>query len=180
MPQVDPSVISPEPQTSEGVRATNSFRVGREPDLDQVTRHLEKLYELNFQMLEKATAYENVMLAAAYAGFFALWSSVAKDVSESVRYWSVGLIGVSLIAYVVFHILQMSARAIFQYRLMSVMAQRLNDPDFTRIWAEEAKKPQRFNALVLLIWPFILALSASTGLVGGVIVAIAAIRLALN
>ena len=180
MPQVDLSGLSSESRGADGVRATNSFRVGGMSDMDQMTKHLEKLYELNFQMLEKATAYENVMLAAAYAGFFALWSSVAKDVSEAVRYWSVGLIGVSLIAYVVFHILQMSARAIFQYRMMSVMALKLNDPEFTRIWAEEARKPQRFNAFVLLLWPFILALSASTGLVGGAIVAIAAIRLALN
>jgi len=141
---------------------------------------MERVYQLTFQMFEKATAYENVILVAGYAGFFALWSAVAGEMPRSTTLWSVGLMGVSLVVYVAFHIAQMVTRAVFQFRMMAVVARKLNDPDFHDIWAEQMQKPQRANSIVLMAWPVVLFFSVPTGLVGGGLVAATSIQLALG
>ncbi|CAN5256613.1 hypothetical protein BH10PSE1_BH10PSE1_34560 [soil metagenome] len=181
MPQVDPNAASPSEERPESARARPSFQIkAPSPTHREMSERLDQLYQLSFQMFEKATAYENVVLVAGYAGFFALWSSVVKDIPPVIRFWSVGLMGISLVVYVLFHIAQMTTRAVFQYRMMSIMAKKLADPNFKEIWVAELKKPQRATGFVLLAWPFVLAVSASTGFLGGGLVAIASIELALK
>lgn len=103
------------PQVAKGAAAAFSGQpvVSQKDALER----MEKVYELTFQMFEKATAYENVILVAGYAGFFALWSAVASEMPRATTLWSVGLIGISLITYVAFHIAQMVTRAVFEFRM---------------------------------------------------------------
>ena len=147
---------------------------------EDALERMQRGYELTFQMFEKATAYENVILVAGYAGFFALWSAVAHEMPRDTTLWSVGLIGVSLVAYVAFHIAQMVTRAVFQFRTMATVAKKLNDADFHDVWAEQMQKPQRANSIVLMAWPVVLGISVPTGLIGGALVAVTSIRLALS
>lgn len=63
---------------------------------------------------------------------------------------------------------------------MAVVAKKVNDPDFHDVWAEQMQKPQRANSIVLMAWPIVLLVSVPCGLIGGGLVAVTSITLALR
>lgn len=69
--------------------------------------------EYHHSLYSTAAIYDNAVILAGFAAFFALWAGIAGDLPKFARLIDVALMGVSLMAYVAVTIGQMLQRQFF-------------------------------------------------------------------
>jgi len=80
--------------------------------------------ELLAHAFGQAQAYTNVVLAAGYAGFFAIWSFLKPELSKVQIFWSALLVSVSLATFILWEVYQVSYRS----RSLLSLARAVDDP----------------------------------------------------
>lgn len=89
--------------------------------------------ELLISSYNQATAYTNVVLVAGYAGFLAIWTHLANDVTALTKFSSGLLIALSIGGFIAWETYSM----IFRSKLLLGMSQAVNQPDRFKQLMEE-------------------------------------------
>jgi hypothetical protein len=139
---------------------------GARPEQEQM---IETLIKIGSAQYDKAAAYANLIMAAAYAAFFAVWSNMKGLMSPSEMRLSALCMVVSLLVFVVWELTKMvltSAR-------MRGLAQLVQSPgfDFPAKLKQQQLADARFNLGVARAWPIALVASVVPGVcAGGILV----------
>lgn len=116
-------------------------------------RRIETLKEITAHSFSQAKAYTNVVLAAGYAGLFALWSTFAKEFSDSVKLISGLLIAFSLVLFLAWELFGMIAR----HRMLVGMTRVLSGAEnFEGLLENQQARERNTQIAALRVWPFFL------------------------
>lgn len=123
------------------------------------TELFEAQKELLNKIFEQAQAYTNMILAAGYAGAFAIWALVKDELSSGQTLWSALLLSTSLISFVVWELLGMVVRS----RSLIGIAKAVNDAEnFQLRMAEHQKSESLWAARYARIWVATVSVSVLT------------------
>ena len=143
-------------------------------------RQADAIIETQIKILtvtyDKAVAYTNLIVLAAYAGFFGLWQITKEYIPKNLALWSALLILISVVTFVAFEIITM----VYVHHNVQTTVAALKDP-------EVRKNPQSVNnALIeislvhervtfhlMRVWAMALVLTISTGMAGSGLLAYA-------
>ena len=135
--------------------------------------------EYHRDMYGFANSYDNVLMIAGYGAFFALWTSIAHDITQISRAITVIAMGVSLLFYVAWHLIQMISRQRWEFERSEAFQHELDPETFNRIWNDALEKYlKRQNREIRLFWPAIFATSVALGLGSGIFLVSQAIAIA--
>jgi hypothetical protein len=127
--------------------------------LDYQRRLLDLKLEHAREVYGYAATYDNAIVLAGYAAFFGLWAGVNQDVTVECRDITAALIGVSLICYILWHIVQMLHRQ--AHELAKAGAFELHERDPVTLFRELDKLKEKWNrdwVKLLRLWnPLFLA-----------------------
>ena len=89
----------------------DALRLSGQKAREEALRELEKRQlDYHASLYSTTTTYDNAVILAGFAAFFALWSGTAQDIPSFARLVTVALMGVSLMAYIAVTIAQMLLR----------------------------------------------------------------------
>jgi hypothetical protein len=121
---------------------------------------MDKLREIVAEVYGQTTAYTNLVLAAGYAGSFAVWQFVEKYMSLKSRFWSALLLTISLALFVGYELYKM-VRESWKMRHLADAMMRL--PESRRLEALQAILMNK-RILEARLWAFFVVPTAATGL----------------
>lgn len=139
----------------------------------QQKRQAEEQVEAQVKMLtvifDKATAYTNLLLIGAYAGFFGLWQLTRDHLSKPQALWSALLVIVSLTFFVIFEVTKM----VVIQKDISAKAKALNLPEcrnnpqvLAQRMNEIATAHERIGFRFMRFWVFTMIVTVGAGLAG--------------
>jgi len=103
-------VIEPKTPTQDRVRAD----IAREQE--RLSKEfIDRAVQVQSQLFDKAATYNNIVVTLGYAGFFAIWNFIKRDIHVWDNLLVAGLLGMSLlifIAWTVFSNMRLSVRNI--------------------------------------------------------------------
>lgn len=151
---------------------------GAEPDASEdaaFEAHLklvqDRLISVSAQIFGHATGYDNAIMIAGYAAFFALWSGVADDISFHGRLVTAGLMCISLLLYIAWQIIQMLTRQKFEWK-RGALFEYADDPQrFLSDWDAIDKQLHAAMLRLMRLWPVIFVPTVITGFTGGGVLA---------
>lgn len=112
---------------------------------------LEAQKELLASSFSQAQAYTNVILAAGYAGFFAVWAFVKGELSRGAVLWSALLVTLSLAMFVAWEVFGMYMRS----RMLIGIAQAVAQPErFEELMLSHRKAAQERSIVFGKVWLF--------------------------
>lgn len=122
-------------------------------------------------MYGHASAYDNAIIIAGYAAFFALWAGVAEDVSRNCRLVTVALMGVSLLLYITWHVMQMLTRQRFESARANTFAFSDDATRFNAEWERIDQQHSIAQMKVMRFWLPIFVPTLGLGIIGGMTLA---------
>ena len=140
----------------------------------------DKLIEYHGDIYSGAAAYDNGVILAGYVAFFALWSGVTIDVSALCRLATVAFMGVSLMLYMSWHILQMVTRQRYEFKFADAFNYSNDAVRFNREWNEIAQQQNIATARLMRFWPWIFIPCVALGFLGGALLTYNALALTLG
>jgi hypothetical protein len=135
----------------------------------------DRIITLNSQVFGAAATYDQVIVLAGYAAFFALWSGVAKDVSHTLRLAAVALMGISLMLYIAWTVMQMITRQRYEYERAALFAFAQDAPRFNQAWVETDARAGSAQMKLLRWWPWIFVPSLALGVIAGAVLTYSAL-----
>jgi len=144
----------------------------------QQKRQAEEQVDAQIKMLtvifDKSTAYTNLLLIGAYAGFFGLWQLTKDYLSKPQALWSALLVIISLTFFVIFEVTKMvviqrdiSAKA----KALSLPECRTNPQVLAQRMNEIAIAHERTGFHFMRFWVLTMVVTVGAGLAGaGVLV----------
>jgi hypothetical protein len=161
------------PEIAEALkRAAKHQEEVRRKDFERLERQkVDAVINFASAVFDKAAAYENIIIAAGYVAFFSVWAATAEHLTRTAVLWSGGLISISLIAYVMWHVLQMSVRLKTQPAFGKIVQDNPAPDEFLRRWQEVETQQNKDSIIMLRVWPYFFLTSLVTGLAGGVLLA---------
>lgn len=118
-----------------------------------------------------ASAYDNAIVIAGYAAFFALWAGVAEDVSRNCRLVTATLMGVSLLLYITWHVMQMLTRQRFEFARAETFAFADDAVRFNAEWEKIEQRQAIAQQQVMRFWLPIFVPTLALGIIGGLTLA---------
>jgi hypothetical protein len=116
---------------------------------------------------DKSAAYTNLIVLAAYAGFFGLWQLTKDYLSKEVALWSALLMLISVFVFVVFEIVKM---IFFQYNFME-RRKALKSPEvqqsperFLKVWSELEAVYEQTMLHLMTFWNIAFFTAIATGM----------------
>jgi hypothetical protein len=164
--------------TVEGIAEFERLRLEAEEGEAEKVR--ERLIALSSETYGHAAAYDNAVIIAGYAAFFALWSGVANDITPMARLVTVALMGVSLVLYISWHMIQMLTRQYADRERAAAFAHVGNPETFDQLWKEAEQRRGIALQRTLRFWPFIFVPSLAFGLAGATTLAYNALAVVLG
>ena len=140
----------------------------------------DRLITLSSETYGHAAAYDNAVIIAGYAAFFALWSGVASDITPTARLVTVALMGVSLVLYITWHMIQMLTRQYWDRKLAATFAHVGNPMTFDQLYLAADQKRGIALQRTLRFWPYIFVPSLAFGLGGAVTLSYNALAVVLG
>lgn len=131
------------------------------------------------QAYEKATAYDNVIIVAGYAAFFALWSGVARDLPRPAALWIVAMMIVSMTGYLGFNVWVMIGRSVVQLRNLQLLTSDKRPEEIAAV-LQAMNHPTKATSRVLSYWFFALMITIGAALPAGGLLEYNAVALALG
>lgn len=132
-------------------------------------------FNLAVATYQKGREYTNFIIVAGYAAFFALWTDVAKDIDRESRLLSGGLLGLSLVLFIAWEIVKMATNA-REGRLLSEAIWGASSRDDLANRSRNAER--QINAADMFVhdlWPAIFIPTVLSGLVGALVLVLAAL-----
>jgi hypothetical protein len=127
----------------------------------------EKLIQLIAETYSHASAYDNVIIVAGFAGFFALWGGTAEDIERFPRLVTVALMAAALLLYVTWHMLQMLTRQRFEHKRSEAFTLVEDSAAFNARVVELDRRQGVAFQKILRLWPFIFVPSLCFGFSAG-------------
>lgn len=127
-----------------------------------------------------AATYDNAVVIAGYAAFFALWAGAASDIERFARLATVAIMGISLILYICWQFLQMLTRQRFEHKRAGIFDHAADPARFNTEWIENEQAHGIAQMQVMRFWPFFFLPSAVLGLLAGIILAYNALAAAFG
>jgi hypothetical protein len=119
--------------------------------------------------------YTNFIIAGGYAAYIAVWTGVAQDIPALYRLFSGGLIAISLLAFLSWELVKM----VHLMKEGHIIAAALETPGTRADLASAVQDARNWLEVrevgLHAMWPFAFYISVITGLVGGALLAIAAL-----
>lgn len=116
-------------------------------------RRIEELKEVSAHSYSQAKSYTNIVLAAGYAGLFALWSTFGEEFGDSVKLVSGLLIAFSLAIFLAWELVGMIVR----HRMLIGMTRVLSSGEhFEGLLENQRVRERNTQVAVLRIWPYFL------------------------
>jgi hypothetical protein len=114
---------------------------------------------------DKANAYTNLIIAAGYAGFFALWNGTRGYLSKRLALWAALLMLVSIVSFVVFEIWKMliSSRAMNRLADLMTDGQPRSPEQVLAALQEHEKRARRESISLVKFWRPQFAFTMLTG-----------------
>lgn len=127
-----------------------------------------------------AATYDNAVIIAGYAAFFALWAGSASDIDRFARLVTVSIMGVSLMLYICWQFIQMLTRQRFEHKRVGIFSHSADPSRFNTEWLANEQAHGVAQMQVMRFWPFFFFPSAALGLLAGVILAYNALAAAFG
>jgi hypothetical protein len=127
-----------------------------------------KLIELQSKSTSTAAAYDNAVMLGGYLAFFALWSGVQQSVTITCRLVTVGMMGVSLVCYLGWQILQMVTRQWFEWKLLDVFKAANEPAKFNCEWERVSHDYGIATAKTMRFWPWLFIPALVFGITAGI------------
>lgn len=141
-----------------------------DPSLDAADKLLDKLRDWMIEAINVATGYEQIIIAAGYAGFLTVWTQTAPHLPKLAVLWSGGLIATSLLVFVAFHIFSICVRSLGMLRMGKELMKHKSPQDQLAAMVEQQKRNGREAGIVLVVWPFAFVTSVVTGLAAAALI----------
>ncbi|MCW2390958.1 hypothetical protein [Sphingobium sp. B11D3A] len=114
-----------------------------------------------------AAAYDNAVVIAGYAAFFALWAGTNGDLDPFARLLTVALMGISLLCYIIWQVSQMLTRQNFEFQRADVFRYEENARQFNEEWEAVARRHAIAQQKIIRCWPYFFLPSVVFGLAAG-------------
>jgi hypothetical protein len=118
-------------------------------------------------LFDKATAYTNLIILGAYAGFFGLWQITKEYLSKQQALWSALLMLISLLFFVLFEVVKM----IVIQRNITAKATALRKPEtkqsptaLAKVFGEIDQTHERVNYHFMHYWIFTTVVTVGAGI----------------
>lgn len=136
-----------------------------DPQMDASERLLEKTLAWAKEMHSLASGYDQVVIVAGYAAFLTVWAQTAPHLARSVVLLSGALIGISLVLFVSFHVLQMAVRSHSAIAL-GIQLRKVNPTpiDQLQVYITNQQKAAKSSSIILVVWPFVFYPAVITGI----------------
>ena len=123
--------------------------------------------EMQSAAFDRAAAYTNVIVLAGYAGLFTIWGFQTDQLSHASGTLIAILLGVSLLAFVLFEVYKMAHLVRLQMPVVNLIKQGHDDDPVS--WLQEferLKSEQKVASLIayFTIWIVTLVITLTTGL----------------
>jgi len=128
----------------------------------------DKLIDLHSRTFSTAAAYDNAVMLAGYVAFFALWGGVYETLTPVCRLFTVALMGLSLMCYLGWQILQMLTRQWFEWNCVGVFKLADEPARFNDAWMKETQKHEVATARLMRFWPYLFVPAVVLGFGGGI------------
>jgi hypothetical protein len=116
-----------------------------------------------------ASAYDNAVIIAGYAAFFALWTGVFDDVTVACRLATVAMMGSSLVLYIGWQMLQMIMRQKFEFERAATFEFESEIERFNKAWEDIDRRQGIAMMRIMKWWPVIFVPSVVLGFSGGIL-----------
>lgn len=116
-----------------------------------------------------ASTYDNAIVLAGYAAFFGLWAGVADDVGPLSRLITASLMGLSLLCYIAWHLIQMLTRQRFEAERADTFTYEDDAPRFNAAWEDIAARYDRAHLRHMRFWLPLFVPSVFLGFVAGLV-----------
>lgn len=114
-------------------------------------------------LYDKASSYTNLIMAAGYAAYFAMWSNTAPLISHCLARVSAALMLVSLLAFIFWEVAKMILIALNNKNLSKVALAPLNE--FDTLLQTHQIKEQKLMTRLAIAWPVMLFIAIPTALI---------------
>ncbi|QMW22888.1 hypothetical protein [Sandaracinobacteroides saxicola] len=128
--------------------------------------------QLEYASLTDSAAknYNNIIIVAGYAAFFALWSGVAGHMETQAKLWTVILMCVSLTSFIIWNVVLM----IVQIEAVSLIGKAFKSVDneevFLKAWQSAQNERYKYSVLSQKwLWAPTFYVSLTTGLLAAVL-----------
>jgi hypothetical protein len=136
-------------------------------------RQAEELIEAQTKVVsaayDKAAAYTNLIILAAYAGFFGLWQLAREYITQEQALWAALSMLVSVAVFVLFEVWKMYLSSRSLLGLTRILTSPQNQKSIRRLVGEiEKHGSQERQRIVSLgyVWHVVLGLTVASGLLG--------------
>ncbi len=139
----------------------------------QIIEHQKQIRERRIKYASDvygfASAYDNAVIIAGYAAFFALWTGVNEDVTAACRLATVAMMGSSLMLYIGWQMLQMITRQKFEFERASSFEFEGEIERFNKAWEDIDRRPGIAMMRIMKWWPMIFIPSVALGFSGSLV-----------
>ncbi|WP_421739291.1 hypothetical protein [Caulobacter sp.] len=135
------------------------------PAADESDRIQQKALAFLKEAHQLGQGYNQALVALGFAAFLTVWAKLAPSLPRATVLLSGALLGLALVVFVAFHLLQMLARSLPGLKLGRDLQAGAGDPA-TQLAAFAAYEQRQLWSLGLILraWPFVFFVSAGAGL----------------
>ena len=133
----------------------------------QATQLADAQVKLMTVLFDKASAYTNLIILGAYAGFFGLWQITKEYLSKPQALWAALLMLISLLFFVVFEIVKM----VVIQRSITAKTAALKKPEtqqspaaLAKVLGEIDQTHERVNYRFMRYWVFTMVVTVGSGI----------------
>jgi hypothetical protein len=133
---------------------------------------IEAQIRITAATFDKSAAYTNLILLAAYAGFFGLWQLTKEYLTASLALWSALLMLISVVTFVFFEVVKMAIvqRNFFQRAAVLRQPEVRSDPIAVfGAYEELGKVHERVQFHFLRFWHVCIVIIIATGMGGATV-----------
>lgn len=165
------------------MQTENLVKALEEAGKREQARQAEAAIEAQIKVLsatyDKSAAYTNLILLAAYAGFFGLWQLTKDFITKPFAMWAALLVLASVVSFVFFEVVKM---ALIQYTFLA-KAKLLKSPQVSaspqalqRAFADLGAVHERVQFHFMRFWIVALVVTISTGMAGATVLGYAFVQ----
>ena len=114
-------------------------------------------------LYDKAASYTNLVMAAGYAAYFAMWSNTVSLISHCLARTSAILMLISLMVFIFWEVAKMVLIGLNNKNLAKVALAPLNE--FDALLQAHQIKEHTLNARLALTWPLVLIIAIPTAFI---------------
>lgn len=134
-----------------------------EEELKILNEKREWLLKATSTLYDKSASYTNLVMAAGYAAYFAMWSNTSPLISHCLARVSAALMLTSLLVFIFWEVAKMILISLNNKNLAKVALAPLNE--FDSLLQAQQVKELNLMARLAIAWPIVLFIAIPTALI---------------